>query len=487
MTHECDNLASATSDPDSVSTLIQTELDKGFIIGPFVESPFDIYRVSPIGLATGKFNNKKRLIYDLSAPYSSTIPSLNALIPADEFALKYSSVDEAIAIILSLGRGAWLSKADISDAFKLLPIMPQQWQWHGLRWRNLYYFATKLTFGARSSPWLFNRFASALHWILENRFECNHVIHYLDDFLLIESPNASPRDLQVLRAVFDSLGVPVSPAKTEGPSRVITFLGIELDSQKMEARLPEAKLVRIRTAIHRLRERPYISKVELQSILGMLNFAMRIIPQGRTFISRLLALLPSASEQSSLIHLDCQALADLAMWESFLHNWNGISFFIPSIGNESPMVFSDAASSTGFAAIWGNHWFAGPWPPEITQIEGFIRSSAAFELYPIVAAAQLWGPAWNRTTVLFVSDNAATVDILLKGRSRCPIIMSLARRLVWLSLHHTFTFTCAHIGGIQNIAADALSRNNLSHFFQVMPEADSIGAQVPPFHSLVMN
>lgn len=50
--------------------------------------------------------------------------SLNSLIPSEEFSLKYSSIDLAIQAITSIGAGAWLSKTDISDAFKLLPIEP---------------------------------------------------------------------------------------------------------------------------------------------------------------------------------------------------------------------------------------------------------------------------------------------------------------------------------------------------------------------------
>lgn len=65
-----------------VDDLLQDELAKGFIIGPFLSSPFSMWRVSPTGVVKGKFSNKFHLIYDLSAPYSSLIPSLNSLIPA---------------------------------------------------------------------------------------------------------------------------------------------------------------------------------------------------------------------------------------------------------------------------------------------------------------------------------------------------------------------------------------------------------------------
>lgn len=101
-----------------------------------------------MGLVKGKFSNKLRLLYDLSAPHCSQVPCLNSLIPSEEFFLKYASVDQAIQSIIGAGEGAWLSKADIADAFKLLPILPSLWQWHGIKWRGFYCFATELTFGS---------------------------------------------------------------------------------------------------------------------------------------------------------------------------------------------------------------------------------------------------------------------------------------------------------------------------------------------------
>ena len=43
-----------------------------------------------------------------------------------------------------------------------------------------------------------------------------------------------------------SLRAPLVASKTLGPSQVLEFMGIELDSSRMEARLPEDKLARTR-------------------------------------------------------------------------------------------------------------------------------------------------------------------------------------------------------------------------------------------------
>lgn len=64
----CHNLLSASQEPETVDTLLKKEVKKGFMIGPFDNSPFPIFRVSPKGVATRKYSGKKRLIIDLSAP-----------------------------------------------------------------------------------------------------------------------------------------------------------------------------------------------------------------------------------------------------------------------------------------------------------------------------------------------------------------------------------------------------------------------------------
>lgn len=57
---------------------------------------------------------------------------------------------------------------------------------------------------------------------MEGRHE---VIHYLDDFLLIECSKQAPADLLKLLSVFASLNVPLAVKKMEGPVTALTFFG----------------------------------------------------------------------------------------------------------------------------------------------------------------------------------------------------------------------------------------------------------------------
>ena len=85
-------------------------------------------------------------------------------------------------------------------------------------------------------------------------------------------------------------GTPLTAEKTTGPKKEIKFLGIKLDSVLMQASLPLKKLTLIRETMKASLYVATMTKRELLSLLRHLNFAMRIIPQGRSFISRLLDL-----------------------------------------------------------------------------------------------------------------------------------------------------------------------------------------------------
>jgi hypothetical protein len=58
-TYECRNALLDRNNPDIVTRLLQEEIDKGFIRGPFSKPPFKQYRASPLGIATHKYLKSK--------------------------------------------------------------------------------------------------------------------------------------------------------------------------------------------------------------------------------------------------------------------------------------------------------------------------------------------------------------------------------------------------------------------------------------------
>ena len=70
------------------------------------------------------------------------------------------------------------------------------------------------------------------------------IYHYLDDFLCTGPPgkNTCRRSLDTMMRACEELGLPLASEKVEGPASCLIFLGIELDSNAMQIRLPDRKL-----------------------------------------------------------------------------------------------------------------------------------------------------------------------------------------------------------------------------------------------------
>ena len=232
-------------------------------------------------------------------------------------------------------------------------------------------------------------------------------------------------------------------------------------------------------------EKRSVTKRELQSILGHLNFASTVIPPGRSFVSYLLRMLHGVKKQHHYITLNEECRKHLRMWKMFLENWNGKSFFhdLEYTNNADMELFTDASGSIGYGGFFGGKWFACRWPPEI-NLDQEDMSIAFMELVPIVTCAVTWGPNWSRKRILFHCDNLATVNIINKGRSQSPNIMKLMRKLTLCAAKNNFIIHARHIEGKKNVNSDLLSRFQIQKFKQLNPMADVLPTLVPVIDQL---
>ena len=108
-----------------------------------------------------------------------------------------------------------------------------------------------------------------------------------------------------------SLPAPLVASKTLGPSQVLEFMGIELDSIRMRARLPEDKLTCTRELLTSFTRRRSARLVELQSLIGTLQFACRVVVPGRTFLQRIINLTRGVPSRFHHIRLNKEFYKDL--------------------------------------------------------------------------------------------------------------------------------------------------------------------------------
>ena len=470
------NMASALKNPQVIDNYLHTEVQLGRVAGPFLQPPFHGLHVSRFGVIPKRNQpGKWRLILDLSSPAGH---SVNDGIASEDYSLQYMKVDDIIAGIMKLGRGTLMAKFDIQNAYRIVPVHPEDRPLLGMKWQGAYYVDMVLPFGVRSAPYIFTCIADLVEWIAKHNYDVSFLMHYLDDFHTLGPPDSSVCQHNLDNSIhcFSQLGIPLHPDKLEGPSTCLTVLGIELDSLLLQARLPKDKFDCTTALLEQWSHKRFCKRKDLESLIGHLQHACKVVPQGRTFLRRMINLLCVFRRDDHPIRLNREFFLDLTWWRELFCSWNGCSFLQYPYWAPLPdfEVSSDASGALGYGALFQRHWFSCSWLA--VQVSQSIEYK---ELFPIVVAAYVWGPLWTSKRVNFLSDNSSVVEILRSGTSRAPDIMVLVRYLCLLAARHSFSFTAASVRGKCNPIADALSRFQFQRFRQLAPHAAPHQTRIP--------
>ena len=408
------NMVSALEHPDVVSNYLGQELllNRMVVVHP-VQVPYIHCHISPFGVIPKRAKpGKWRLIVDLSSPSNA---SVNDGIDKDMCSVSYVTVDQVVDELLRLVPGALMGKVDIKQAYRIVPVHPDDRHLLAVQWEGQVFVDKVLPFGLRSAPLIFTAVADALQWIMSKR-GVSPVFHYLDDFITLGPPQSAKcqRNLESIIETCKLTGTPLEEDKCEGPTSVLTFLGMELDSINMEIRLPMDKLERLRRLLADWEGRKAGRKRELLSLIGSLHHASKAVHQGRSFLRRLITLSTAVKNMDNFVRLNVAARSDIRWWSVFAAKWNGTSM-LTRFDKATPhcMVTSDASGSWGCGAYEGAKWFQFQWPSTMEASHISVR-----EMIPVVMAAALWGHCWRGKSVRFRSDNAAVVALVNCGSSR---------------------------------------------------------------------
>ena len=168
--------------------------------------------------------------------------------------------------------------------------------------------------------------------------------------------------------------------------------------------------------------------------------------------------------------------SDLHWWHTFISMWNGCSFLhlINQQAVVDRFIYSDASGSWGCGDFFDNHWFQYAWTTEWSEI-GIV----AKELLPIVISCVVWGPVLSRKSIEVRCGNTGAVSAINKGSSKDKTTMHLQRCLWFFAALFQIKITATHIPGIENVAADMLSRNFLPQFWSAYPQAAQFPSCIP--------
>ena len=207
--------------------------------------------------------------------------------------MAYSSIEDAALAMHALGQGSQLAKIDIWDAYRIIPVHPEERPFLVLCWEGRVYIDCQLPFGLASAPALISAVAEALEWVLRRR-GVRGVLHYLDDFLLLGAPGSleCSHALATTFATCEELGVSLAMDKVEGPSVSLTFLGIHLSSSPLSVSLSWEKIRALQGLLQEfLSTRCVRDTWSLESLVGYLVYATKVCPLAKPFLGGLFQVL----------------------------------------------------------------------------------------------------------------------------------------------------------------------------------------------------
>jgi hypothetical protein len=477
---------SHSSHDEFIEQEMKTEVELGRRVGPFDSPPFPNMVISPIGVITKSLSDKLRLIHHYSWPRNGAKANsaINANILEEDRRVTYGRFDDALTMLWQLKKkqrcegtcavAVYLSKIDVKGAYRLLPVRPSDYHLLGMKYKGGYYYDLVTPFGLASSCKIWERVAALLEWIVKDQLDIETVMHYVDDTLLISvGLELAAHQVSAILKLFAQLGVPVSFNKLEGPSTSLQFLGIGIDTVQMTLHIHADRLASIMNTLTEWRSRVTVSIHDLQKLQGLLNFVAKVIRPGRTFMRRLINyqsyLMKRQYKPNHQAKMSSSVLKDINWWFTSIQHYNGKSSIYPInwISSDDLFIATDACV-TGYGGVCDKGWLHGLFTQEQhTLAMRKKRDSMPYkELLSLVIAASTWGHQWSKKNIIFHVDCEPVVTIVNKGSSKHETLMDLIRTLSFLAATHEFNYKLVHIKGVVNVAADLLSRDQISEFKQ---------------------
>ncbi len=455
------NHSSARLHPAHVEHYISKEVKEGAILGPFSDPPFAPWcQVNALLTRPKKDSDMRRVIMDLSWPHPP-LQSVNGGTPketymGEPFKLELPSPEDLCKHIREVGPGAYLYAADISRAYRQMPLCPRDWPLTCLKAEEGYYCDVSLPFGLRWAAACCQRATNLV--ARELQAAGSRVEVYIDDFAgAAPSKDQAQQDFLSMRALLLALGLAEAQHKASPPSQKMTWLGLEYNTLDMTMSIPPAKLKETLLLVRDWLARTSATKTQLKSILGKLFFVSQCSKPSRLFLNRMLATLRACPDQGQVL-LGEEFKKDLNWFKSYLASTNGV-FIIQKEEVRAPAhlyVDSSTAACGGFSGTEAYHHKF----PQTLISRGL--SICHLEAINAVAALKLWAPSLRGQLVHLHSDSATAVAIMQAGRGRNPFLQACAREAWVIAAINDLTLVVTHIPGRQlQDTADALSREHL--------------------------
>lgn len=351
--YDCKNYASCRDKKNALklNEIIMNELCQGKL-SEACEKPTCVHAM---GVVKKKDSKKIRQIIDCKRPICYSVNNFTDGV-VDNF--QFVTVDTVVGKIVA---GKWyMSTVDLSNAYRSVLIHPENRKFFGIRFEETYLVDNFLCFGCRSSPFIFNRLTDCVaRYMRDKGVDC---FNYLDDIICVsESFEQGVQDQLFLIRTLRSLGFGMAWEKITSPSRVCTYLGIVIDSEKRKLCLPPERLGKLRDELKFWEKKRKATEKQLQVLIRRLGHCARIIRGGKLYMFFLFKKLHEAKSKKR-VKLDDDFHQDLSWWRMFAEHFNSVS--LCNVYEEGLWVsVCDVGNHVRVAGLEIDDWFSLSYTP----------------------------------------------------------------------------------------------------------------------------
>jgi hypothetical protein len=275
------------------------------------------------------------------------------------------------------------------------------------------------------------------------------VLNYIDDIIGIAPDSVADKQFKITINLLTNLGFLINHSKTVPPTSVATCLGIVFNIQLGVLKIPNNKLQEVVSLCTLYFSKKFITKNQLQALIGSLIFLHKAIKPARTFVNRILALLRKMGTATK-IAIDEATKQDLQWFITCAHSVNG-SVTIFKCLQPRIDIFVDA-SLRGLGGVLNNFVYKLALPHQ----PGWCIPH--WEAINILVALRTFSHIIRGNHITVWCDNQVAVNILSSGRGVDPILTSISRNVWLFQAQWDCDIQFTHIWGSNNVVADMLSR-----------------------------
>lgn len=354
-------------------------------------------------------------------------------------------------------QGDWFTCIDLKDAYFQIPIWEGHRRFLRFAFNGRVFHLQVLPFGLSLAPRTFTGCMDAA--LAPLRHQGVRILNYLDDWLVCaQSEEICRQHVELVINHIQSLELQLNREKSQLlPSQTAQFLGMNLDSLSMKVSLTIERHQALVDCLSLFRSGQKVQWRTCLRLLCLMAVAAQIIPLGHLFMRPVQRFLLRSGhcQQTDLmceIPVTRGLLRALRWWNKPTNTMKGSNTRLGPVLRRQ--LISTDASMRGWGAVLNGTWVRGLWEPPLTS-----QHINVLELRAIHLALGYFLPHLVDRHVLVRMDNEVAASYVNRqGGLTSPLLCKVAHNLLTWAQPHILSLKAVHLPGLQNQAADMLSR-----------------------------